>query len=120
MFKIYFSIGTPVEHGVLNPLLTAEKLKKIDALHDVYDLLMPTNYVKNQRIRRMGYKQFVKEQEEYKAALEETITVDSADWFGNNNNAEIGHLRQIDFAMMNYGSVLTVLWRLDPSGGETS
>ena len=70
MFKIYFSIGTPVEHGVLNPLLTAEKLKKIDALHDVYDLLMPTNYIKNQRIRRMGYKQFVKEQENKKNGVQ--------------------------------------------------
>ncbi len=106
MFKIYFSIGTPVEHGVLNPLLTAEKLKKIDALHDVYDLLMPTNYVKNQRIRRMGYKQFVKEQEEYKAALEETITVSSADWFEGTDV----YLNEIDFPMMNYGSVLTVVW----------
>ena len=37
MLKIYFSTGTPVEHGVLNPLLTTEKLKKIEALHDVYD-----------------------------------------------------------------------------------
>ncbi len=37
MLKIYFSTSTPVEHGVLNPLLTTEKLKKIEALHDVYD-----------------------------------------------------------------------------------
>ena len=106
MFKIYFSIGTPVEHGVLNTLLTAEKLKKIDALHDVYDLLMLTNYVRNKRIRRTGYKQFLKEQNDYKATLGETITVGSSDCF----EGTYDYLNEIDFAMPSYGSVLTVLW----------
>ena len=110
MFKIYFSISTHVEHGVLNPLLTAEKLKKIDALHDVYDLLMPTNYVKKQRIRKSGFRQFVKEKADYLDSLEETVTVSSADWFGNNSYAVNGYLCQIDFPMTSYNSVLTLLW----------
>ena len=109
MFKIYFSTGTPVEHGVLNPFLTTEKLKKIEALHDVYDKLMPNNYVKKQRIRRTGYKQFLKEQDDYLASLEETATVSSCDWFDDTD----GYLNEIDFAMKNYGRVLTVLFDID-------
>ena len=72
--------------------------------------MMPTNYVKNQRIRKCGYKQFMKEKTDYLDSLEETITADCADWFGNNSYGENGYLRQIDFAMVNYNAVLTILW----------
>lgn len=60
-----------------------------------------------------GFRQFVKEKADYSDSLEETITVDSIDWFGNNSYGENGYLRQIDFPMTNYNSVLTVLWHLD-------
>ena len=52
----------------------------------------------------------MKEKTDYLDSLEETITVDSADWFGHNSNLENGYLRQIDFPMVNYNSVLTILW----------
>ncbi|MCL5031593.1 MAG: hypothetical protein M1480_21530 [Bacteroidetes bacterium] len=68
--------------------------------------MMPNNYIKNQRIRKCGYKQFVKEKTGYLDSLDETVTVNAADWFGDSD----GYLNEIDFAMMNYGSVLTVLW----------
>ncbi|MCL5029469.1 MAG: hypothetical protein M1480_10700 [Bacteroidetes bacterium] len=52
----------------------------------------------------------MKEKTDYLDSLEETITVNSTDWFGDTNNAENDYLRQIDFPMVNYNSVLTVVW----------
>ena len=78
--------------------------------YDIYDLLLPTNYIKKQRIRKCGYKQFVKEKTDYLDSLEDTVTVSSADWFGNNGYAVNGYLCQIDFPMTSYDSALTVLW----------
>ena len=52
----------------------------------------------------------MKEKTDYLDSLEETITADCADWFGNNSYGENGYLRQIDFAMVNYNAVLTILW----------
>ena len=48
----------------------------------------------------------MKEKADYLDSLEETITVSSADWFEGTD----GYLNEIDFALMNYGSVLTVVW----------
>ena len=67
---------------------------------------MPTNYVRNQRVKRTGYKQFLKEQDYFHASLEETATVRSSDWFEGTD----GYLNEIDFAMKNYNSVLTILY----------
>ncbi len=48
----------------------------------------------------------VTRQNDYKAALDETISVHSSDWFGES----VGYLNEIDFAMPNYNPVLTLLW----------
>ena len=96
-----------------NKNFTFGKLNKYEPVplntrtYDIYDLLMPNNYIKNQRIRKCGYKQFVKEKTGYLDSLDETVTVNAADWFGDSD----GYLNEIDFAMRKYGSVLTVLWR---------
>ena len=57
-----------------------------------------------------GFRKFMKEKTDYLDSLEETVTVSSDDWFSNNSFAENGYLSQIDFAMPNYNSVLTLLW----------
>ncbi len=46
--------------------------------------MMPNNYVRNQRIRKCGYKQFVNERKEYLASLEDTVIVNASEWFGCN------------------------------------
>ena len=106
------SVNERIEWMACNKNFAYGKLNKYEPVplntrtYDIYDLLMPTNYVRNQRIRKCGYKQFLKEQEEYKATLGETVIVSSADWFESTD----GYLNEIDFAMTSYGSVLTVLW----------
>lgn len=78
--------------------------------YDIYEHLMPTNYIQNQRIKKTGYRQFMKEKSDFLDSLEKTINVYSSDWFGNKSYAENGYLCQIDLPMTNYNSVLTVLW----------
>ena len=105
-----------IEWMTCNKNFAFGKLKKYEPVplntrtYDIYDLLMPTNYIKNQRIKKYGFRQFMKEKADYSDSLDETVTVDSADWFGNDNNAENDYLRQIDFPMVNYNSILTILW----------
>ena len=105
-----------IEWMACNKNFTFGKLNKYEPVplntrtYDIYDLLMSTNYIKNQRIRKSGFRQFVKEKADYLDSLEETVTVSSADWFGNNSYAVNGYLCQIDFPMTSYNSVLTLLW----------
>ena len=119
---VILSVNKRIEWMACNKYFFSGKLKKGELVplntrtHDIYDYLMPTNYLKNQRIRKCGYKQFMKEKTDYLDSLDETVTVNAADWFGDSD----GYLNEIDFAMRKYGSVLTVLWHLDPPGGETS
>lgn len=79
-------------------------------IYDIYDKLMPANYVENKILKQIGYKQFIKMKNDYLASLDKTIIVDSSDWFSNNSETEQTFFYQIDFPMRNYNSVLTVLW----------
>ena len=113
---VILSKGKEIEWMACNKNFTFGKLNKYEPVpldtrtYDIYDHLMPTNYIKNQRIRKCGFRQFVNERNKYLDSLEETVTVSSADWFGSNSYAENGCLCQIDFSMVNYNSVLTLPW----------
>lgn len=65
---VILSVNKRIEWMACNKNFAYGKLKKYEPIplntrtYDVYDKLMPNNYVKNQRIKRTGYKQFLKEQ----------------------------------------------------------
>ena len=48
-------------------------------IYDIYDKLMPTNYVENKAINRIGFRQFIKMKNDYLDSLDETVLVDSSD-----------------------------------------
>ena len=65
---VILSVNKRIEWMACNKNFAYGKLKKYEPIplntrtYDVDDKLMPNNYVKNQRIKRTGYKQFLKEQ----------------------------------------------------------
>ncbi|MCL5029028.1 MAG: hypothetical protein M1480_08420 [Bacteroidetes bacterium] len=112
---VILSVNKRIEWMACNKSFTFGKLNKYEPVplsartYDIYDHLMPTNYVRNQRIKRIGYKQFVNERNEYLASLEDTVIVNVVEWFGKTAGWEDVYLNEIDFAMTRYGSVLTVV-----------
>lgn len=109
---VILSVNKRIGWMACNKYFTYRKLEKNEPVpvntrvHDIFEQLMPNNYVMKQRIRKRGYKQFIKEKTDYLDTLDHTITVISADWFGDSD----GYLNEIDFAMIKYNSVLTILY----------